>query len=155
MDIDVRTAKHPDEIPCENTLDQHPVAFFCSVWITFAAIETVTYYETSEMLTGEPLYIEKTAGATVTGATLNTIGSLTVRILCAGDRFDVHDVVSTIDLSKAIMRKIMQNFVWAPGYNVIAIPLAMAGFIRPEISGAAMVLPSVSIVTGSLLLKRF
>lgn len=40
------------------------------------------------------------------------------------------DVVSVIHLSKATYRKMVQNLLWATGYNVIAIPLA-AGVLYP------------------------
>jgi cation transport ATPase len=59
------------------------------------------------------------------------------------------------------MRKIHQNFFWALGYNTLGIPVA-AGvlapwgiLLRPELAGAAMALSSVSVVTSSLLLRRF
>ncbi len=65
------------------------------------------------------------------------------------------DVVNALDLSRATMSKIKQNFFWALAYNVIGIPLAAFGFLRPEISSAAMALSSVSVVSNSLLLKRY
>ncbi len=68
---------------------------------------------------------------------------------------DPRDVVAAIELSRATMRKIHQNFFWALGYNSLGIPLAALGILRPEISAAAMALSSVSVVTNSLLLKRF
>ncbi len=68
---------------------------------------------------------------------------------------DVHDVSTAIDLSRATMRKIHQNLFWALFYNVIMIPLAAGGILRPEVSGAAMALSSVSVVLNSLLLKRY
>ncbi|MDA3937026.1 MAG: HAD-IC family P-type ATPase, partial [Actinomycetota bacterium] len=68
---------------------------------------------------------------------------------------DLRDVVTAIELSRATMHKIRMNFVWALGYNTIGIPIAALGFLRPELAGAAMALSSVSVVTNSLLLKRF
>lgn len=68
---------------------------------------------------------------------------------------DIQDVIVAIDLSKATMRKIKQNFAWALGYNMIGIPLAFLGIIRPEISSAAMALSSVSVVLNSLMLRRY
>ena len=53
------------------------------------------------------------------------------------------------------MRKIHQNFFWALGYNSLGIPIAALGLLRPELAGAAMALSSVSVVTSSLLLRRF
>jgi P-type Cu2+ transporter len=40
------------------------------------------------------------------------------------------DVVKIFDLSKASYRKMIQNLIWAAGYNVIALPLA-AGVLAP------------------------
>jgi Cu+-exporting ATPase len=68
---------------------------------------------------------------------------------------DLRDVVTAIELSRATMRKIYQNFFWALGYNTLGIPVAALGLLRPELAGAAMALSSVSVVTSSLLLRRF
>jgi Cu+-exporting ATPase len=68
---------------------------------------------------------------------------------------DLRDVVTAIELSRATMRKIHQNFFWALGYNTLGIPIAALGLLRPELAGAAMALSSVSVVTSSLLLRRF
>jgi Cu+-exporting ATPase len=68
---------------------------------------------------------------------------------------DLRDVVTAIELSKRTMRKIHQNFFWALGYNTLGIPIAALGLLRPELAGAAMALSSVSVVSSSLLLRRF
>jgi Cu+-exporting ATPase len=68
---------------------------------------------------------------------------------------DLRDVVTAIELSKRTMRKIHQNFLWALGYNTLGIPIAALGLLRPELAGAAMALSSVSVVSSSLLLRRF
>lgn len=68
---------------------------------------------------------------------------------------DLRDVVTAIELSRATIRRIRWNFVWALGYNSLGIPIAALGFLHPEFAGAAMALSSVSVVTSSLLLKRF
>ncbi|HEX9093034.1 MAG TPA: copper-translocating P-type ATPase, partial [Coriobacteriia bacterium] len=68
---------------------------------------------------------------------------------------DLRDVVTAIELSKRTMRKIYQNFFWALGYNTLGIPVAALGLLRPELAGAAMALSSVSVVSSSLLLRRF
>lgn len=65
------------------------------------------------------------------------------------------DLVTALRLSKATMRKIKQNLFWALIYNCIMIPLAAVGILAPALAGAAMALSSVSVVSNSLLLKRF
>ncbi len=67
----------------------------------------------------------------------------------------VTDVVKSIKLSCAVMRKIKQNFFWALIYNCIMIPLAALGIVAPALAGFAMAMSSVCVVCNSLLLKRF
>ena len=68
---------------------------------------------------------------------------------------DLRDVVTAIELSRATIRRIKWNFVWALGYNSLGIPVAALGLLRPELAGAAMALSSVSVVISSLWLRRF
>ncbi|KUO97250.1 hypothetical protein ATW55_11690 [Ferroacidibacillus organovorans] len=70
-------------------------------------------------------------------------------------RGDLLSVVTAIRLSKATIKKIRQNLFWAFGYNSLGVPLAAFGFISPVIAGAAMALSSVSVVSNSVLLRRF
>lgn len=67
---------------------------------------------------------------------------------------DVVDVARAIELSRATMRKIHQNFAWALGYNLLLVPLAAFGILPPELSSACMAFSSVSVVSNSLLLRR-
>jgi P-type Cu+ transporter len=80
----------------------------------------------------------------------------------------IQDVVTAIHLSKKTFRRIRWNFVWAFGYNVLGIPLAAGVLIpilrpifhetyrlNPEYAALAMAFSSVSVVTSSLLLKRY
>ena len=70
-------------------------------------------------------------------------------------RSDPALVAGAIDVSIATRRKIAQNLFWAFAYNVIGVPLAAFGILSPAIAGAAMALSSVSVVSNSLLLRRW
>ncbi len=70
-------------------------------------------------------------------------------------RDDLNAIVDAIALSKATLRKIRQNLFFAFVYNILALPLAALGLLNPVIAGAAMAMSSVSVVTNSLLLKKW
>jgi Cu+-exporting ATPase len=76
-------------------------------------------------------------------------------------RNDLMDVVTAIQLSKATYSKIKQNLFWAFGYNAALIPIAAGVLIpwgiqmHPIFASAAMASSSLSVVSNSLLLRRF
>lgn len=92
------------------------------------------------------------------------IGAGTDVAVEAGDvvltRNNPADIVRLIVLSRKVYSKMIQNLVWALGYNIIAIPTA-AGvfaywgfFLRPEIGALVMSFSTVIVVANALLLKR-
>jgi Cu+-exporting ATPase len=70
-------------------------------------------------------------------------------------RDDPLDVVKAIRISDATLAKIKQNLVWALGYNTAMIPLASLGLLQPVLAAGAMAFSSVSVLTNSLLFRRY
>ena len=73
---------------------------------------------------------------------------------------DPEDIPRLITLSKKVYSKMIQNLVWALGYNIVAIPAA-AGvfavwgfFLRPEVGALVMSLSTVIVVANAMTLKR-
>ena len=74
-------------------------------------------------------------------------------------RSDPRDVVAAIELSRATYRKMIQNLVWATGYNLVAIPVAMGllvpwGIDLPMAVGAIAMSTSTIIVAANAQLLR-
>jgi P-type Cu+ transporter len=62
-------------------------------------------------------------------------------------------VNQAIDVSKATLRNIYQNFGWAFSYNIIAIPMAAFGLLSPTVAAVAMSFSSITVVLNALRLK--
>ncbi|MGM0783351.1 MAG: heavy metal translocating P-type ATPase [Pseudomonadota bacterium] len=68
-------------------------------------------------------------------------------------RGELTAVVEAMHLSRATYGKIVQNLIWASGYNLSAIPIAAVGLLHPMIGVIAMTASSLSVIGNSLLLK--
>ncbi len=64
-------------------------------------------------------------------------------------------VVDALDLSKATLKNIKLNFLWAFSYNMILIPVAALGLLDPTLAGIGMAFSSLMVVLNALSLKRF
>ncbi len=94
------------------------------------------------------------------------IGSGTDVAIESGDvvliKDDLLDSVAAIQLSKKVMGRIKGNIFWAFAYNTVLIPVGAGvlypscGFVfKPELAALAMALSSVTVVSLSLLLKKY
>ena len=62
-------------------------------------------------------------------------------------------VVDLVKVSKETFNIIRQNLMWAFGYNIIALPLAMLALLHPIIAEGAMAFSSISVMLNSLRIK--
>lgn len=67
---------------------------------------------------------------------------------------DLESLSSSIKLSKKVYNNIIENFIWAFSYNIVAIPLAFIGILSPLIAGLCMAFSNISVVLNALRLYK-
>ncbi|SDE58828.1 heavy metal translocating P-type ATPase [Streptomyces griseoaurantiacus] len=70
-------------------------------------------------------------------------------------RGDIEALVDAVLLARRTLGTIRANLVWAFGYNVVTVPLAMVGLLDPMFAAAAMSVSSVLVVANSLRLRTW
>lgn len=63
---------------------------------------------------------------------------------------DLRAVPEALRLARRARSVVRQNLVWALGYNLAALPLAVAGLVHPAVAAAAMALSSLSVLANSV-----
>jgi len=120
------------------------------------AVNEIQADGTKAMMVGDGV---NDAPALATAHVGTAIGSGTDVAIEAADvtlmRDDPLDVVKAIRISDGTLRKIKQNLFWALGYNTAMIPLASLGLLQPVLAAAAMAFSSVSVLSNSLLFRRY
>jgi Cu2+-exporting ATPase len=66
----------------------------------------------------------------------------------------VMDVVRTFAQARATLRTVRQNLAWAAAYNVVSVPLALAGFMPPWLAGLGMAASSLLVIGNAMRLAR-
>jgi soluble P-type ATPase len=89
-------------------------------------------------------------GCAVGGSTEAALANSDVALLGS----DLRGVPGAIGIAGATSSVILQNFGWAMGYNISALPLAAAGLLDPLVAALAMGLSSLVVVVNSLRLVR-
>ncbi|WP_105967906.1 heavy metal translocating P-type ATPase [Streptomyces geranii] len=90
-------------------------------------------------------------GIAMGGGTDVAIGAADVTLV----RGDIEALADAVRLARRTLGTIRVNLVWAFGYNVVTVPLAMVGLLNPMLAAAAMSASSVLVVVNSLRLRAW
>lgn len=105
-----------------------------------------------------PALARSDVGFAVSGGTDIAVESGNIVLM----RDSLIDVAGALQLAKKVMSRIKQNIFWAFAYNMVLVPIAAGIFyplfgitLRPEFAGLAMAMSSVTVVSFSLMLKKY
>ncbi|MBG0851573.1 cadmium-translocating P-type ATPase [Streptomyces spinoverrucosus] len=90
-------------------------------------------------------------GIAMGGGTDAAIGAADVTLV----RGDIEALADAVRLARRTLGTIRANLLWAFGYNVVTVPLAMVGLLNPMVAAAAMSVSSVLVVGNSLRLRAW
>lgn len=92
------------------------------------------------------------ADASIAPGTASDVGRQAADIVFLGDSLIA--LPRTLSMAKRTMRIVRQNFALSIGYNVLAVPLAIMGYLTPLLAAAAMSTSSLVVIANSLRLAR-
>lgn len=92
------------------------------------------------------------ADASIAPGSASDVGRQAADLVFLGDSLDV--LPTAVRAARRTMTVVRQNFAMAIGYNLLAVPLAMAGLVTPLIAAAAMSSSSLIVIANSLRLVR-